>query len=266
MSFNDFIREPEKNEYTEKFIALMKELNPKGILEQTFATETMGAIWRLRRCGLVESGLALTPGAPDPMAAGPGDTAIEKILRVVDRGRAQSHNILSRSLAGLRNLQTERQVRIQLFIDGKVPGDLGVMDFQKVYQLGVRFNPDHPTAPPAAPKPPAPEETPSQTPDQPLTKESMARPYPNNDPSEDRQPITKESMARPYPNCDRSEDRQTLVGGSFCKPAPRQPPYPPNSPETHPAPAVRAKNTSAAAASTSPRWHLHRSTRQLKPS
>ena len=78
MSFNDFIREPEKNEYTEKFIALMKELNPKGILEQTFATETMGAIWRLRRCGLVESGLALTPGAPIPW---PPDPAIPQSKR-----------------------------------------------------------------------------------------------------------------------------------------------------------------------------------------
>jgi hypothetical protein len=56
---------------------------------------------------------------------------------------------------------------------------------------------------------------------QPLTKESIARPYPSSDRSEDQQPLTKESIARPYPSSDCSEDQQPLVSrGSFCKPSP----------------------------------------------
>jgi len=67
-------------------------------------------------------------------------------------------------------------------------------------------------------KAPEPASEPSPLPD--VTKESMARPYPDSDSSEDQQPLTKESMARPYPDSDPSEAQQPLVRASFCKPAP----------------------------------------------
>src|SRR5260370_40003658 len=50
---HDFIREGETEEYTQTLISLMNQLSPEGVLEETFATEIMGATWRLRRCRLV---------------------------------------------------------------------------------------------------------------------------------------------------------------------------------------------------------------------
>jgi hypothetical protein len=50
----DFIREGEEAEYSDTVIALMAQLEPEGLLEETFAAEIMGATWRLRRCRLVE--------------------------------------------------------------------------------------------------------------------------------------------------------------------------------------------------------------------
>jgi hypothetical protein len=89
----------------------MDELAPQGILEQTFATEIMGATWRLRRCRLVEESFTATAGPDsDPMV----DEKTEKAQRSVDRARAQSHLILRRSLAELRKLQTNRSIPAQL--------------------------------------------------------------------------------------------------------------------------------------------------------
>ena len=95
----DFIRPGEEDEYVLGFNNLMAELEPQTPLEQVFATEIMSANWRLRRCRVVEADLALLP-EPD-----------EKTQRSVDRARSQSHAILRRSVAELRNLQTERAVR-----------------------------------------------------------------------------------------------------------------------------------------------------------
>jgi hypothetical protein len=76
----DFVR-PEEEEYAQTLIKLMDELNPENSVEQTFATEIMGATWRLRRCRLVEE--------------------------------AQSHLILRRSLDELRKLQKGRTIQEQ---------------------------------------------------------------------------------------------------------------------------------------------------------
>lgn len=106
----DFIRAGEEEEYANTLIDLMKELSPEGILEETFATEVMGATWRLRRCRMVEEDFTgLGDFDFDPMV----DERTEKAQRSVDRARAQSHNILRRCLAELRRLQTERQIHIQ---------------------------------------------------------------------------------------------------------------------------------------------------------
>jgi hypothetical protein len=100
----DFILAGEDEEYAQTFTALMAELAPGSILEQTFATEIMGANWRLRRCRNLEFDLA--------RSANPEPDAEAAIQQSIDRARAQSHQILRRSLTELRKLQTERHARI----------------------------------------------------------------------------------------------------------------------------------------------------------
>jgi hypothetical protein len=103
-----FIRSDEEEEYAQTLIKLMGELTPEGTIEQTFATEIMGATWRLRRCRLVEEAFSSIEDLDfDPMM----DERTEKQQKSVDRARAQSHLILRRSLAELRKLQTGRQLR-----------------------------------------------------------------------------------------------------------------------------------------------------------
>ena len=114
----DFIRPEEEEEYAQALIRLMDELAPKGILEETFATEIMCANWRLRRCGLVEESFGnLDDLNFDPML----DQRTEKQQKSVDRARAQSHLILRRSIAELRKLQTCRTIHEQL-ADEYIPG------------------------------------------------------------------------------------------------------------------------------------------------
>ena len=104
----DFIRPGEEEEYAQTLIKLMDELTPEGNVEQTFATEIMGATWRLRRCRLVEEAFSYIEDLDfDPMT----DERTEKQQKSVDRARAQSHLILRRSLDELRKLQSCRQLR-----------------------------------------------------------------------------------------------------------------------------------------------------------
>ena len=98
----DFIREGEEEEYAQTLTSLMEEIAPEGILEQTFATEIMGATWRLRRCRLVEEAFSCIDELDfDPMV----DENTAKQQRSVDRARAQSHLILRRSLAEMAKLR-----------------------------------------------------------------------------------------------------------------------------------------------------------------
>ena len=107
----DFIRTGEEEEYAQTLIQLMDELTPEGIVEQTFATEIMGAHWRLRRCRLVEEAFSSIEDLDfDPMM----DERTEKQQKSVDRARAQSHSILRRSIAELRELQSGRTIQEQL--------------------------------------------------------------------------------------------------------------------------------------------------------
>jgi hypothetical protein len=129
-SQRDFILEGEDEEYGQTLTALMTELAPGGVLEQTFATEIMGANWRLRRCGILEFDLARSADrAPD---------AQDAIQKSIDRARAQSHNILRRSLAELRKLQTERHARILMTPDGQVPTDLGLTDSRQAVNSAAK--------------------------------------------------------------------------------------------------------------------------------
>jgi hypothetical protein len=98
----DFVRPEEEEEYAQTLIKLMDELTPGNSVEQTFATEIMGATWRLRRCRLVEENFSSIADLNfDPMI----DERTEKQQKSVDRARAQSHLILRRSLDELRKLQ-----------------------------------------------------------------------------------------------------------------------------------------------------------------
>jgi hypothetical protein len=107
----DFIRPGEEEEYAQTLIKLMDELTPEGTLEQTFATEIMGAHWRLRRCRLVEEAFSSIEDLDfDPMM----DERTEKQQKSVDRARAQSHLILRRSIAELKKLRTARTIPEQL--------------------------------------------------------------------------------------------------------------------------------------------------------
>ena len=107
----DFVRPEEEEEYTQTLIKLMDELTPENSVEQTFATEIMGATWRLRRCRLVEESFSfLDDLGVDPMI----DERTEKQQKSVDRARAQSHLILRRSLDELRKLQKGRTIQEQL--------------------------------------------------------------------------------------------------------------------------------------------------------
>ena len=107
----DFVRPDEEEEYAQTLIKLMDELTPDNTVEQTFATEIMGATWRLRRCRLVEEAFSYIDDLDfDPMV----DERTEKQQKSVDRARAQSHLILRRSLDELRKLQKCRTIQEQL--------------------------------------------------------------------------------------------------------------------------------------------------------
>ncbi len=125
----DFIRPGEEDEYQTNYLALMHELDPRGILEQVFADEIMSANWRLRRCRIIEATFAIASEAPE--IAEPETEASDKTQRSVDRARAQSHAILRRSIAELRKLQTERAIRANI---ESLSGMTGLVDSPKVLQ------------------------------------------------------------------------------------------------------------------------------------
>jgi hypothetical protein len=114
----DFIRPEEEEEYAQTLIKLMDELTPENTVEQTFATEIMGATWRLRRCRLVEESFSFLDDLDfDPMI----DERTEKQQKSVDRARAQSHLILRRSLDELRKLQKVRTIQEQIADQNPAP-------------------------------------------------------------------------------------------------------------------------------------------------
>jgi hypothetical protein len=93
---HDFIREDERQEYNEAVDDLYRELTPQGHLETSLVEEIVSATWRLRRCRILEAA---------------GDTDDYDSL---DRARSRAHNVIRRSLAELRKLQTERTIRFEI--------------------------------------------------------------------------------------------------------------------------------------------------------
>lgn len=118
-SAKDLVLDSETEEYAQTLTGLFTQLSPEGVLEETFVTEIMTATWRLRRCRILEQDLnAELP--PNEQTS-------------VDRARAQSHNILRRSIAELRKLQTERTIRLQL-TGLQIPG---LADSKQVLAIGA---------------------------------------------------------------------------------------------------------------------------------
>ncbi len=167
----DFIRAGEEEEYAQTLIKLMDELSPEGTLEETFATEIMGAHWRLRRCRLVEEAFSSIEDLDfDPMM----DERTEKQQKSVDRARAQSHLILRRSIAELRKLQSGRTIHEQLQDQtstpkpGPAPGlpNMDALMAMADHQLARQYREQgmssfcNPAAPSAPATPPAPEPAP----------------------------------------------------------------------------------------------------------
>jgi hypothetical protein len=190
-TFHDFIREGEDREYSKTLTALMAELSPEGILEETFATQIMTARWRLRRCGLVEFDLAANL---DPMAAGPEELQAEKTQKSVDRARAQAFSLLRRSLAELRKLQSERTLETET-VDEHAPAAADPLDppvessFCKPAETPAEIAPPSDGGVGGSARPGRDSEAERSSAEPVVTKESIARPYPNSDPSEDRQPL-----------------------------------------------------------------------------
>jgi hypothetical protein len=165
----DFIRPEEEEEYAQTLIKLMDELTPENSVEQTFATEIMGATWRLRRCRLVEESFSFLDDLNfDPMI----DERTEKQQKSVDRARAQSHLILRRSLDELRKLQKGRTIKEQIAdqfptpkpapTSDAAPGNMDALMALSESQLAQRFRETgfdsfcNPATPPPTPPEPAP--------------------------------------------------------------------------------------------------------------
>jgi hypothetical protein len=110
----DFIRPGEHTLYSELAESLHSELAPSGPLELTLVDEIRRAMWRLRRCGEVESNfiIGLDDGTGyifDPMET--ANAKAEKVQRSVDCARSLSHRLLHKCTGELRKLQTERNLR-----------------------------------------------------------------------------------------------------------------------------------------------------------
>ena len=63
---HDFIRSGEEPLYEELNASLLEDLAPTGMLECNLVDEIRRAMWRLRRCGLVEESFSAF-GTDDPM-------------------------------------------------------------------------------------------------------------------------------------------------------------------------------------------------------
>ena len=137
-TFNDFILPGEELTYAQYVVQLKQELSPVGIVEEGLVDEIRRAMWRLRRCGNVEGELAArvhSAGEGADPTQEPGSEA-EKIQKSVDRARAQASRLRKQAMAELRQLQTERQIRSEVFPDTDT-SDLGVVDSAKVLKATI---------------------------------------------------------------------------------------------------------------------------------
>jgi hypothetical protein len=119
-STRDFVLPHEQPIWTALDESLRAELRPSGPIEQALTAEIRSALWRLRRCGEIESE---SESAPDDAAQ-----------QSIDRARAQFNRLLHRSLAELRTLQTQRQLRLEYFDGELLQNNPGLCDWRAVYK------------------------------------------------------------------------------------------------------------------------------------
>jgi len=129
---HDFIRSGEAPLYEELNDSLLHDLAPVGMLESSMVDEIRRAMWRLRRCGLIEESFAssaeISAEAPDPMQV----EAQAKVQLSVDRARSQAHRLLHKCTAELRKLQTERVYRNEAFDEGTDISGFGICDWPSI--------------------------------------------------------------------------------------------------------------------------------------
>jgi hypothetical protein len=128
--FHDFIRPGEQSLYAELDESVRHDLAPVGFLEHNLVDEIRRAMWRLRRCGLVEESLAAecSKDPSDPMQ----QEKHAKIQLTVDRARSQAHRLLHKCTAELRRLQTDRKYRDETFEAGADISEHGLTDWRTV--------------------------------------------------------------------------------------------------------------------------------------
>jgi hypothetical protein len=210
---HDFIREGEREEYAATFADLTRELSPEGVLETAFATEIMGATWRLRRCRLVESVLAESAPAGSSNAGSIDDEAIAKEQKSVDRARAQTFTRLCRSISELRKIQTEHIIREQ--IDAEMPGLADSRQVLSALKLQNRVNSEARQIPSLNDNPEAFDAF--------LARAGWSAPAPSAEPE--------------IPFCNEPET-PAEPAISFCKPAPTAAAQPRNTPRNAPCPCL----------------------------
>ena len=98
----DLVKPEDADLYREFCETTYHELAPAGALEESFASQIIGANWRLRLCDAAEAELEDFTEAAD------------KTRRSIERARSHALNVVNKSLAQLRKLQTERVLREQL--------------------------------------------------------------------------------------------------------------------------------------------------------
>jgi len=129
----DFIRPGEETAYNDFAASLRLQIQPVGVLEEELTEEIRSALWLLRRCRSAESNIAtrigLAPGV-DPLES--DNPQIDIAFKSIERARAHAHRVLKQSEAHLRRLQTERQIRQEVFVKGTDVSDLGLADYHAV--------------------------------------------------------------------------------------------------------------------------------------
>lgn len=130
-----YVPESEREQFEELETLLRVDLVPDGAMETVWFQEVVSAAWRLQRCLQRE-----------------GDESAES---AVQRARAQAQNQLVRATTELRRLQTERQLRNEVFPEGTDISTLGVASFKEVLSVIRRM----PTVPDLMSLPPFAERT-----------------------------------------------------------------------------------------------------------
>ena len=145
---HDFIRPGEQAFYADLDEQLNRDLAPIGMLEYELVNEIRRAMWRLRRCGLVEESMVSADPAPGIGSGGnheaghiPDPMQLEsqaKLQLSVDRARSQAHRLLHKCTAELRKLQTERVYRNESLPAGTDISSFGIADWPSIQSRLIR--------------------------------------------------------------------------------------------------------------------------------